>query len=76
MRPAPANDACEVHRDEGLAVLPDLLSLARRAMVTAFEPGDAEADALRSLLEECVVGAHRLRLREKLAAGDGLEGRG
>ena len=73
---APANDDREVIRDESLAVLPDLLDLARQMLVSAFEPGDPEIDALRTAVEECVVGAHRLRLREQLTTGDGMKGRG
>ncbi|HWA64003.1 MAG TPA: hypothetical protein VG939_21705 [Caulobacteraceae bacterium] len=58
------------NRDETLAALPSLLSLARQVIVTAFDPGDPEVDALRALIEECVVGVHRVCLREQLRAAD------
>lgn len=47
--------------------------MLRRLVVSAFEPGDPESDELKSLLEACVVGAHRLRLREQLRARQALE---
>ena len=53
-------------RAETLEALPAVLTVLRRLVMTAFEPGDPESDELRSLLDACVVGAHRLRLREQL----------
>jgi hypothetical protein len=61
----PASDVV-LQRDEMLAALPALLSFARQAVIATFEPGDDEAYALRVLLDECLVGAHRLALREQL----------
>jgi hypothetical protein len=60
---APSVKACET-----LEALPALLALARQVVITSFEAGDAESDELRNLLEACVVGALRLRLRERLRA--------
>ena len=57
-------------RHETLAALPSLLALARQVVVAAFNPGDPEIVALKALLEECVVGAHRVCLREQLLAAD------
>jgi hypothetical protein len=54
-----------LEREEVLAALPALFTFARQAVIAAFEPGDAEAEILRALLDECVVGAHRLALRER-----------
>ena len=51
-----------------LEALPALLTVARQLVIASFEPGDPEADELRELVEACVVGAHRLRLRERLKA--------
>jgi len=48
-----------------------MLGLLRRVVMTSFEKGDPESDELRNLLDACVVGAHRLRLRERLRDGDG-----
>lgn len=56
-------------RDATLAALPGLLSLARQVVVTALDSGDPETNALKSLLEECVVGAHRICLREQIRLG-------
>jgi hypothetical protein len=64
------------NRDETLAALPSLLSLARQVIVTAFNPGDPEIIALKALLDECVVGAHRLCLREQLRAVDVAQNEG
>lgn len=54
-----------------LEALPALLTLAREVVVTSLAAGDPEGDELKSLLEACVVGAHRLRLRERLRGGRG-----
>jgi hypothetical protein len=48
-----------------------MLAMLRRMVITSFEAGDAESDELRGLLDACVVGAHRLRLRERLRNRDG-----
>ena len=56
----------EVARAETLDALPALLTLARQAVVAAFEDGDPDSDELKTLLDACVVGAHRLKLRERL----------
>jgi hypothetical protein len=56
---------------ECLEALPALLTLAHQVVVTSFEAGDPEGDELRSLLEACVVGAYRLRLRERLRGEPG-----
>jgi hypothetical protein len=65
LRPQHVGPACAAP----LEALPALLSLAREVVVTSFEAGDPEGDELRSLLEACVVGAYRLRLRERLRGG-------
>ncbi|MFI4933142.1 MAG: hypothetical protein ACHP7N_00830 [Caulobacterales bacterium] len=54
-------------RAETLEALPALLTLARQAVI-AFAADDPECDELRRLLDACVVGAHRLRLREQMRA--------
>jgi len=54
-----------------LEALPALLSLAREVVVTSVEAGDPEGDELKSLLEACVIGAYRLRLRERLRDAGG-----
>ena len=59
-----------IDRGETLAALPGLLALARQVVVVACDPRDPEIAALRALLEECVVGAHRVCLREQLKAAD------
>ncbi len=64
-----SSDAAPGHK-KMLAPLPGLLSYAREVVISAFEPGDPEADALRALLEECVIGAHRLVLRERTRETD------
>ena len=61
-------------RAETLSALPGLLTLARQVIVTTFESGDPEIEGLKTMLDECVVGLHRLRLRERLRAGDALSG--
>ena len=55
-------------RAETLSALPGLLTLARQVIVTSFEPGDPEIEGLKTMLDECVVGLHRLGLRERLRA--------
>lgn len=67
-----ASDAVSAPIDRGatLAALPGLLSLARQVVVATLEPGDPETDALREMLEECVVGAHRICLREQIRLGE------
>lgn len=69
MRPrrSGASSAC----DGPLETLPALLTLAHEVVVTSLEAGDPEGDELKSLLEACVIGAHRLRLRERLRGGRG-----
>ncbi|HEY3799750.1 MAG TPA: hypothetical protein VGL58_15475 [Caulobacteraceae bacterium] len=57
-------------RAEVLDALPALLTLARHAVIATFAAGDPESDELRGLLEACVVGAHRLRLRELMRDDD------
>jgi hypothetical protein len=57
-------------RAEVLDTLPALLTLARHVVITTFGAGNPETDELRGLLEACVVGAHRLRLREQLRDDD------
>lgn len=64
-------DTAPIDRGATLAALPGLLSLARQVVVTTLEPGDPETDALRVMLEECVVGAHRICLREQIRLGEG-----
>lgn len=59
-----------IDRGATLAALPGLLSLARQVVVATLEPGDPETDALREMLEECVVGAHRICLREQIRLGE------
>jgi hypothetical protein len=62
-----------IARAEALDAIPALLTVLRRMVVAAFEAGDPESDELRRLLEACVVGAHRLRLREQMRAKGGCE---
>ncbi|MGA0599483.1 hypothetical protein ACO2Q3_02115 [Caulobacter sp. KR2-114] len=65
-----ANDNAEaMDRGATLAALPGLLALARQVVVATLDAGDPETEALRALLEECVVGAHRICLREQLRMG-------
>ena len=71
----PKTDPAALARRETLDALPGTLTMLRRLVVSAFEPGDPESDELKSLLEACVVGAHRLRLREQLRAREALEHR-
>lgn len=56
-------------REATLAALPGLLALARQVVVATLDAGDPETEALREMLEECVVGAHRICLREQLRTG-------
>jgi hypothetical protein len=60
-------------RRETLEALPATLTMLRRLVVTSFEAGDPEIDELKRMLEACVVGAHRLRLREQMRASEALE---
>jgi hypothetical protein len=60
-------------RAEALDAIPAMLTVLRRMVITAFEAEDPESDELRRLLEACVVGAHRLRLREQMRAKGGCE---
>jgi len=64
-------DLLKVDRAATLDALPDVLTVLRRLLINACEPGDPESDELRSLLDACVVGAHRLRLREQLRGSEG-----
>jgi hypothetical protein len=66
-------DPLALQRSETLDALPATLTMLRRLVVAAFEPGGPESDKLKRLLEACVVGAHRLRLREQLRAREALE---
>jgi len=65
----PLDCAASLARAEAIDALPAMLALLRRVVMTSFETGDPESDELRRLLDACVVGAHRLRLRER--DGDG-----
>lgn len=60
-------------RAEALDAIPAMLTVLRRMVIAAFEAEDPESDELRRLLEACVVGAHRLRLREQMRAKGGCE---
>jgi hypothetical protein len=62
-----------VARAEALEAIPPMLTMLRRLVVTAFDSTDPDIDELRRLLDACVVGAHRLRLREQLRAKGGCE---
>jgi hypothetical protein len=62
-------DQTQIDRAEALAALPSLFAVLRRLVISSFEPGDPESDELRGLLDACVVGAHRLKLREELRSG-------
>lgn len=64
-------DADVMDREAALTALPGLLALARQVVVATLDAGDPETDALREMLEECVVGAHRICLREQLRTGGG-----
>ena len=60
---------------ETLDALPALLTLARGAVGAAFEAGDPDSEELMQLLDACVVGAHRLKLRERLRTPLECDGR-
>jgi hypothetical protein len=62
-----------VARTEALDALPAMLSVARRLVISSFAAGDPESEELKCLLDACVVGAHRLRLRERLRARGGCD---
>lgn len=61
-------DPSAVARAETLEALPAVLTVVRRLLIATFQEGDPESDELRGLLDACVVGALRLRLREQLRA--------
>lgn len=65
-------DSQALTRTETLEALPAMLTMLRRLVMTSFEAGDPDGDELKQLLEACVVGAHRLRLREQLRARESL----
>jgi hypothetical protein len=69
----PKQDPQALVRRETLDALPATLTMLRRLVVTTFEADDPESDELKRLLEACVVGAHRLRIREQLRAREALE---
>jgi hypothetical protein len=69
----PKQDPQALVRRETLDALPAMLTMVRRLVVTSFEPGYPESDELKRLLEACVVGAHRLHIREQLRAREALE---
>jgi hypothetical protein len=69
----PSCDPRALARRETLEALPATLTMLRRLVVTAFEAGDPETDELRSLLDACVVGAYRLRLREQLRSREAFD---
>ena len=71
----PYDSSPALTRAEALDAIPSMLTVLRRLVITAFEPGDPESDELRRLLDACVVGAHRLRLREQMRAKGGCERR-
>jgi hypothetical protein len=60
-------------RRETLDALPATLTMLRRLVVTTFDASDPDIDELKRMLEACVVGAHRLRLREQMRADEALE---
>ena len=60
-------------RRETLDAWPATLTMLRRLVVTTFDASDPEIDELKQMLEACVVGAHRLRLREQMRADEALE---
>jgi hypothetical protein len=68
-------DSQALERHETLDALPAMLTVLRRLVATSFEADDPDSDELKRLLEACVVGAHRLRLREQLRAREALEHR-
>ena len=62
--PLPLNEPIDPKRRSPAASTP------QRA---AFQAGDAESEELKSLLDACVVGAHRLKLREQLRSGEACD---
>ena len=62
-----------LERAEAMDAIPAMLTVLRRLVITAFDAGDPESDELRTLLDACVVGAHRLRLREQMRAKGGCD---
>jgi hypothetical protein len=60
-------------RHDPVEVLPAMPSVAPRQAAMTFEAGDPESEELKRLLEACVVGPYRLRLREQLRAIGGCE---
>ncbi|HZZ87373.1 MAG TPA: hypothetical protein VFE13_03470 [Caulobacteraceae bacterium] len=71
----PKLDPEALERHETLEALPAMLTMLRRLVTRSFGPDDPESDELKRLLEACVVGAHRLRLREQLRAKEALQQR-
>ena len=69
----PKQDPQALVRCETLDALPATLTMLRRLVITTFEANDPETNELTRLLEACVVGAHRLRIREQLRAREALE---
>jgi hypothetical protein len=69
----PKQDPQALARRETLDALPATLTMLRRLVVTTFDADDPEGDELKRLLEACVVGAHRLRIREQLRAREAME---
>jgi hypothetical protein len=67
------SDSEALTRTETLDALPAMLTMLRRLVMTSFEAGDPDSDDLKQLLDACVVGAYRLRLREQLRARASLE---
>jgi len=67
------SDSEALTRTETLDALPAMLTMLRRLVMTSFEVGDPDSDDLKQLLDACVVGAYRLRLREQLRARASLE---
>ena len=57
-------------RRETLDALPATLTMLRRLVVATLDASDPEIDELKQMLEACVVGAHRLRLREQMRADE------
>jgi hypothetical protein len=68
-------DRMGLARTETLDALPAVLTVLQRLVAATFEAGDPETDELRDLLNACVVGAHRLRLREQMRASGACESR-
>jgi hypothetical protein len=62
--------AIDVARAEAIDALPAVLSVVRWLAMAALETGDPESEELKRLLEDCVVGALRLRLRRQLLSGN------